>query len=162
MKKLLSLGIVLAASMVVSPNLTRAEDPKPPGEGEKHGGPHGGPHGGGPAERLKMMTEKLGLTQDQQDKIRAIFEKNAPAIKELMAKGRENLTEADKEKLHEIMKSEKEQIGEILTPEQKAKMKEHMEKRPGGPGGAGEGDKPGHGPHHGKSGDAGRPADAPK
>ena len=86
-----------------------------------------------PEERLKMMTEKLGLTQDQQDKIKAIQEKNGPQLKEFMAKGRENLSEADKEKAREIMKGQFEEIGAVLTPEQKEKMKEL--RGPGGPGG---------------------------
>jgi len=46
-----------------------------------------------------MLTEKLGLTQDQQDKVKAIQEKNAPQFKDLLAKGRENLSEDDKTKL---------------------------------------------------------------
>ena len=85
-----------------------------------------------PAERLKMMTEKLGLTQDQQDKIKAIQEKNAPQFKELMAKGRENLSDADKTKFRELVKNQMEEIGAILTPEQKEKMKELRASGPGG------------------------------
>jgi len=85
-----------------------------------------------PAERLKIMTEKLGLSQDQQDKVKAIQEKHAPEFKELMAKGRENATDADKAKLRELVKTQMEEIGAVLTPEQKEKMKEL---RPGGPEG---------------------------
>ncbi len=109
-----------------------------------------------PAARLKMMTEKLNLTQDQQDKIKAIYEKNAPQFKELMGKGRENLTEADRTKMRELGKSQMEEIAAILTPEQKEKMKDLRpaggdrkpgEGRPGGdrkPGDAKPGDaKPG-------------------
>ncbi len=111
-----------------------AEKPaaKPDGERRAPGGP--GAQGGrmNPEERLKMMTEKLGLTQEQQDKIKAIMEKNAPQFRELMAKGRENLTDADKEKMKELMKSQMEEIAAVLTPEQREKMKEL---RPGGPGG---------------------------
>ncbi len=125
------------------PSFVRAEDvpPKPPGgteapkpEGDKPEAKREGRPGGrmNPEERLKMMTEKLGLTQDQQDKIKAIQEKNAPEFKELMAKGRENLSEADKTKMRELMKSQMEEIGAVLTPEQKEKMKEM---RPAGAGG---------------------------
>ncbi len=103
---------------------------KPEGKGERR--PGGGEGRMDPAERLKMMTEKLGLSKDQQDKIKVIMEKNAPQFKELMGKGRENLTDADKEKFKELIKSQMEEIGAILTPEQKEKMKEL---RPGGAGG---------------------------
>ena len=77
-----------------------------------------------PEARLKYMTEKLGLNADQQAKIKAIFEKNAPKFKELMAKGRDNLTEADKTAMRDLMKAQNEEINAVLTPEQQTKMKE--------------------------------------
>ena len=145
MKKQLTILSLAVATLCYAPATIRALDavpPTPPGgttapppKGDKPGRK---PEGGGergrmdPAERLKMMTEKLGLTSEQQEKVKAIMEKNGPQFKELMAKGRENLTDADKEKFKELMKSQMEEIGAILTPEQKEKMKEM---RPGGPGG---------------------------
>lgn len=151
MIKKLTLSLALAG-LCALPTLVVAEDavppkppggteaPKPPGDkpaGDKPERKPGGPGGGGagrmdPEARLKMMTEKLGLTQDQQDKIKAIQEKNAPQFKDLMAKGRDNLSEDDKNKFRELMKTQMEEIAAILTPEQKEKFKEM---RPGGPGG---------------------------
>jgi len=151
MKKHLAILSLAVAGLCAVPSSLRAEDavpPKPPGgdkapppSGEKPGpkpdGERRAPGGPGgrmnPEERMKMMTEKLGLTQEQQDKIKAIYEKNGPQLRELMAKGRENLSEADKEKARGIMKSQFEEIGAVLTPEQKEKMKEL--RGPGGPGG---------------------------
>ncbi len=158
MKKHLAILSLAVAGLCAVPSALLAEDavpPKPPGgdkappAAEKPAGkPEGERRGPGgrmsPEERLKMMTEKLGLTQDQQDKIKAIQEKNAPQFKELMAKGRENLSDADKEKAKELMKSQFEEIGAVLTPEQKEKMKEMR-----GPGGD---RKPGEG--RAKPGDA--------
>jgi Spy/CpxP family protein refolding chaperone len=130
------LPLLLTLSMAVAlPAVVRAEEPKPGGPGGEKRGPGGR---GNPEERLKMMTEKLGLSKDQQDKIKAIQEKNAPKMKELMAKGRENLTEEDKQ----VFKAQMEEIGAVLTPEQKEKMKEM--RGPGGPGGERRG-KPGEG-----------------
>jgi Spy/CpxP family protein refolding chaperone len=177
MIKKLTLSLALAG-LCALPTLVVAEDavpPKPPGgteapkrggdkpagdkpagdkpEGRRPGGP-GGPGGRGPEERLKMMTEKLGLTQDQQDKIKAIQEKHAPEFKELMGKGRDNLTEADRTKMRELMKTQMEEIAAVLTPEQKEKFKEMRPEggRPGGPGGD---RKPGERkPGEGKPGDA--------
>ena len=85
------------------------------------------------------MTEELGLTQDQQDKIKAVFEKYGSQMKELMSKGRGNLTDEDKTKFRELLKSQTEEIAAVLTPEQKEKFKEALEKRraAGGAGGAG-------------------------
>ncbi len=74
--------------------------------------------------RLKSMTENLGLSADQQAKIKAIFEKNAPKFKELKDKGRDNLTDADKKAMSDLRKAQTEEINAVLTPEQQAKMKE--------------------------------------
>jgi Spy/CpxP family protein refolding chaperone len=82
-----------------------------------------------PEERLKKMTEVLGLTQDQQDKIKGIFEKYTPQMKELFSKGFANLTDEDKTKARELLKTQSEEIAAVLTPEQKEKYKAAMEKR---------------------------------
>ncbi|MEO6740625.1 MAG: hypothetical protein ABIP20_10250 [Chthoniobacteraceae bacterium] len=138
--KHIALTLSIAATALLSlPTLSLAADEKP--EGKRPGGPGGARVS--PEERLKKMTELLGLSQEQQDKIKAIMEKNAPAMKELMAKGRENLTEEDKTKMKELFKAQMEATSEVLTPEQKEKWKAEMEKR-GGPGGRRPGgDKPG-------------------
>ncbi len=125
-------SIALAATaLLFTTQLTQAED-KPEG-GRPPGGPGGGRFGS-PEDRLKMMTEKLGLNQEQQDKIKAIMGKNADAMKALREKGRENLTEEDKTKMREMMKTQMEEINAVLTEEQKTKMKEAFQRR-GGPGG---------------------------
>ncbi len=136
MKKLLPILILTATGLLALP-AAQAEDPKPGKPGGEKRGP-GGPGGAGrgnPEERLKMMTEKLSLTQEQQGKVKAIMEKSAPQMKELMAKGRDNLSEEDKTKMREMMKTQFEEIGAVLTPEQKEKWKEA--RGPGGPGGPG-------------------------
>ncbi len=150
---------VAAAALLVIPTL-RAEDKppgdKPPGDkppGERPGRGPGGPGGAGgrfsPEERLKRMTEELSLTPDQVTKIKAIFDKNAEAMKALRDKGRDNLTEEDKTKMRESFKAQQEEIANVLTPEQKKKQEETRQRGggpggrrgPGGPGGPG-GDKP--------------------
>ena len=90
------------------------------------------------------MTETLGLSAEQQEKLKAVFAKGADQMKALREKGRDNLTEEDKTKMKELFKSQMEEISAILTPEQKEKQKAEMEKRkgPGGPRGGG---KPGEG-----------------
>lgn len=128
--------LILAASVAfLTPTLTRAEDNKPKPAGERRG--PGGPGGRmNPEERLKMMTEKLSLTSEQQEKVKAIMEKNGPKMREIMAKGRGNVSEEDKTKMREMMKEQFEEIGAVLTPEQKEKWKAERESRgPGGPGG---------------------------
>ena len=112
---------VAAAALLTLPTLSLAADEKPQG---KRGAGHFGPE-----ERLKHMTETLGLSQDQQDKLKAIFAKGADEMKALREKGRDNLTEEDKTKMREFMKSQMEDIAAVLTPEQKDKWKATMEKR---------------------------------
>ena len=88
------------------------------------------------------------------DKIKAIFAKTADELKALRDKGRENLTEEDKTKFRDAMKAQFEEIGNVLTPEQKEKMKKAREEhggRRGGPGG-----KPG----EGKPAEGAKPAPA--
>jgi Spy/CpxP family protein refolding chaperone len=141
----LTLGVA-AAALLTLPSLSLADD-KPAGErGKRPGGPGGPGARVSPEERLKHMTETLGLSQEQQDKVKAIQEKNGPAMKEIFAKGRENLTEEDKTKMRELMKTQMEEIGAVLTPEQKEKWQAEMAKRrQGGPEGGPRrgGDRPG-------------------
>jgi Spy/CpxP family protein refolding chaperone len=119
---------IAALALLSTTQLINAQDDKKP-----EGRPDGQRRGGSPEERLKMMTEKLGLTQEQQDKIKAIFAKNADAMKAMREKGRENLTEEDKTKMREAMKSQMEEVAAVLTEEQKTKWKESFQRR--GPGG---------------------------
>jgi Spy/CpxP family protein refolding chaperone len=154
MKKLTILSLAVAG-LCALPALVTAEDavpPKPPGgteapkpAGDKPAG-QGERRPGVPGERLKMMTEKLNLTQEQQDKIKAIQEKSGPELRALLAKGRDNLSEDERTKVRELMKTQFEEMAAVLTPEQKEKMKEL---RGSGPRGE---RKPGEG--RGKPGDA--------
>jgi len=77
-----------------------------------------------PEARLKIMAEKLGLDADQQAKIKAIYEKSAPKMKEIMAKGFANLTDADKTAMRDLVKAQMDEVAAVLTPEQQAKLKD--------------------------------------
>jgi Spy/CpxP family protein refolding chaperone len=144
--------LVFSLTAAVIPFSLLADDavpPKPPGGSSAPaaapstatpapGGRQGGPARLSPEERLKKMAEALNLTQEQQDKIKAIMEKTTAKVQEIAAKGRDNLTEEDKTKFRELLKSQSDEIGAILTPEQKEKYKELVERRRNG-GGAGGG-----------------------
>jgi Spy/CpxP family protein refolding chaperone len=124
---------VALAALIAIPTTGFAQDKpagdKPAGEAQARGRRGSGRLS--PEARLKQMTETLGLTQEQQDKIKAIYDKNAPTFKELMAKGYQNLTEEDRTKLRELMKKQREEVDEVLTPEQREKAKAATEKRRG-------------------------------
>jgi periplasmic protein CpxP/Spy len=78
-------------------------------------------------ERLARMSERLNLTQEQKEKIRPILQHQVDQWKALRADT--SLSEEDRRaKAREIGKSTHEQIEQILTPEQKEKMKEMMQK----------------------------------
>lgn len=86
------------------------------------------PRAGGAAERLKVMSEKLGLTEDQKGKIKEVFAKNAEKTKAIRTDTA--LAKEDKRaKLIEIRKGELEEVRGILTPEQQDKWKEMRAKR---------------------------------
>jgi protein CpxP len=141
MKTTIKTIAIAALALCSTTQLTNAQDEKkpegrPPGGGERRGG-------GSPEERLKMMTEKLGLTQEQQDKIKAIYAKDADAMKAMREKVRENLSEEEKTKMREMFKTQMEAVQAVLTDEQKTKMKDAFQRRgPGGPGGPGGDRKP--------------------
>lgn len=124
------LVFVTTIPMILTGGSVQAEDSKPP---EPPGAPARAerkrPEGMDPAARLKMLAEKLSLTDEQQSKVKEIFQSNAPAMREIMSKGRENLTADDKTKLRELMKSQQESVRGILTAEQQAKFKEIVAQR---------------------------------
>ena len=123
MTKLLTLCTILATTALVTiPNtILAADETAEAPKGERARGERARQD---PEARLKMMTEKLALNEEQQGKIKAIFEKNAAQIKELRAKGRQNLTDEDRTKLREITKAQNQEVAAVLTPEQKEKYKE--------------------------------------
>jgi Spy/CpxP family protein refolding chaperone len=139
MKSMIKLTLA-ALTLVVAIPFTRAQDkstplpPPPPGEqGEgKHEGMRKGPRG----DRLKMLAEKLSLTEDQKTKIKPIVEDEMQAMKTL----RDDTTldkDAKSAKMQEIRKAHRDQIVAILTPDQQKKFEEIKDDR--GPGGRGPG-----------------------
>ena len=112
MNKLLFTIPVAITALIATSVSVFAEDEKPKAEGPARGA----------GERLKTLTEKLGLTEEQQGKIKEIFAKNVPKAKAL----REDtaLSQEDKRaKMMELRKAEAEEIRAVLTPEQQEKMK---------------------------------------
>lgn len=126
---------LIAVALALAFPSVRADDntcpPPPPPSGE-----HGPEHKGGQHPRLKFLAEKLGLTEDQKTKIKAILEdemKAGRAIHEDKALDKK----AKWAKMEENRKTHREQIRAVLTPEQQKKfdeLKEEHGHQPGGPG----------------------------
>lgn len=142
-------SMLLAAGLTAALPVVRAQEEggeKPKKErAERPERPAGG---GGPAQRLEMMRERLGLTDAQVEQLKPIF---AAEREETMAKRKELGKDADRAAVREAMQAIREkyrpQIEAILTPEQREKVAAVRERGPGGPGGqggyGGEGKKPG-------------------
>jgi len=134
---------IAATALLTLPTLSLAADEKKP----ERKRPAGAGSPGGrftPEERIKRMTETLGLSQEQQDKLKTIFGKGSDDMKALREKGRDNLTEEDKAKMKEYFTKQMEEVNAVLTPEQREKWKTEMEKRRSEGGGRRPGgDKPG-------------------
>jgi periplasmic protein CpxP/Spy len=76
-----------------------------------------------PESRLKMLTEKLNLTEDQQTKLKPILEDESTQMKAL----HEDTSLAPKDKrakMKELRESSTEKINAVLTPDQQAKWKQ--------------------------------------
>ncbi len=76
-----------------------------------------------PESRLKMLTEKLNLTVDQQAKLKPILEDQSTQMKALHDDT--SLAPADKQaKMKELHESSTEKINVVLTPDQQVKWKQ--------------------------------------
>jgi len=76
-----------------------------------------------PENRLKMLTEKLNLTEDQQAKLKPILEDQSKQMKAIHDDA--SLAPADKQaKMKEVHESSTEKINGVLTPDQQAKWKQ--------------------------------------
>jgi Spy/CpxP family protein refolding chaperone len=116
--------LVFAAGLMIVGQTSHALQAAP--AAQEHGA-MGGPAMGTPESRLKMLTEKLNLTEDQQAKVKLILEDESKQKKAL--RDDTSVAPADQQaKLKELHESSTEKINAVLTPDQQAKWKEMMEK----------------------------------
>jgi len=120
---------VLALAAATAAPLASAQDASTrPEHREQRMGP--GPRG----DRLKMLSEHLGLTADQKAKLQPILKAERDAL-EALRDDRSLTREARRDKMREIMESHAAQVRAVLTPEQQAKLDALREKAPrGAPG----------------------------
>ena len=124
MKQLALTLSLAAAALFAVPSVTLAQD-KPAGSQPQRQA------GARPLDletQLKVLTEKLGLDADQQAKLRAIFEKNGPKLKELMAKSPATITDADRKAMLDLANAQAAEVRAVLTLAQLEKMKEGRSK----------------------------------
>lgn len=80
--------------------------------------------------RMEKMKIRLGLTDEQAEKMKKNHEEMAQKIKELHEDNKMDM-EKKKEKMKELMKEQKEKMKSILTEEQMKKMQEGRRHGPG-------------------------------
>ena len=86
------------------------------------------------AGRMQEMRQRLGLSDAQVDQLNALFEVDGPKMKGV----REDASLSDtqkREQLKSLSDARREKIAAILTPEQRAKAAEEIQRRGGGPDG---------------------------
>jgi Spy/CpxP family protein refolding chaperone len=122
-KHILSLTIALAGACTLSLSAV-AQDAKPAAGGAP-GGHHGMPN---PEERVNRMKTELGLTDEQSAKLLTIYQKAGESLKALHE---DTATPQDQKrpKMEELMKSTRDEVLAVLTPEQKEKFEAEMAKR---------------------------------
>jgi Spy/CpxP family protein refolding chaperone len=76
-----------------------------------------------PESRLKMLTEKLNLAEDQQAKVKRILEEESTQMKALHD-DTSLATEDKRAKMKELHESSTEKINAVLTPDQQGKWKQ--------------------------------------
>ena len=140
---LLTLGSITGLSQLHAEDLP----PPPPAKGERGpGGPGGGPRMS-PEERLKALSEALGLTEEQKPKVAELMKAQAKEVRDL--RQNDDLSREEKfAKMKEIRESYKPKYRAILTPEQITKLEKWEAEHPafGGP----KGDRPGRGERKGR------------
>ena len=117
------LSAALAVASLGLGRLALADDnPGPPPPPHEHGG-RGGQGRWTADQQLKMMTERLGLTADQQGQLLPILQQRDEKMK--TASTDTNLPEDQRRaESRKIMTDTRALIGTILTPEQKAKWEQ--------------------------------------
>src|SRR3954469_650885 len=110
------------------------QDAPPTQGGNEEGGHKGhGSHGGregpmDPSQRVKMLSEKLNLTNDQQSKVKDIFTSQQKQMQSLMQD--QSMSREDKRSKFERMRSDTDsQIRAVLTGDQQQKFDAMLKER---------------------------------
>jgi Spy/CpxP family protein refolding chaperone len=129
--------LALAGSLVMGMNAAPlfAQDSAPPppmqqGMGGMHHGMHGRMHHRmmTPDQQLAHMTKMLDLTADQQAKLKPILEARDQKMREIWKEHAQQMKQM-REQMMTANKDSKAQVDAVLTPEQKQKMDEMMQRR---------------------------------
>jgi len=122
MKRYLFPIVVLAVSTLA----LQAENPAPSSDSPKPEKSHGNP-----AEmaqkRIEMMSQSLGLTSEQSEKLKEVMKAQAPE-REKIKEDTSLSPEQKREKMKALREQSDKEISNLLTPEQQTKWTEQKEK----------------------------------
>ena len=127
--------LLLAASGAASGSFANTTDDTaaPPQRGPGHPGPRLDPE-----RRLARLTAELGLTAEQQARIRRIFASETETMKQFEATSPNR--QERRAKFRELRRDHRQKIAAVLTPAQRAKFAavrpEAARRQPGDPAGA--------------------------
>ena len=117
----LFLLVFVAGMMLLAPTSNAVQSGSAAQEHSAMGGSTMGPMT--PEDRLKMLTEKLNLTEDQQAKLKPIIEDQSKQMKAIH--NDTSLAPADRQaKMKDVHESSIEKMNAILTPDQQVKWKQ--------------------------------------
>ena len=117
----LFLLVFVAGMMLLAPTSNAVQSGSAAQEHNAMGGSTMGPMT--PEDRLKMLTEKLNLTEDQQAKLKPIIEDQSKQMKAIH--NDTSLAPADRQaKMKDVHESSIEKMNAILTPDQQVKWKQ--------------------------------------
>ena len=115
----LSTAMILELSAVARPQA--AQQPPP-----SQAGPHMPPGRESVEQRVERLSKELDLTQEQRENIRPVIEEQMKQMRALREDS--SLTqEQRREKAMAAMKETHEKVEAILNPEQREKLKQHMQ-----------------------------------
>ena len=89
-----------------------------------------------PLAKMEAMRERLALSDQQWEKLQPLLKQEGEKVREILADASLS-PEQKRAKAKELTAGGREQIKELLTPEQRQKLAAEMKSRPGAPGGDG-------------------------
>ena len=90
----------------------------------------------GPLARMEAMRERLALSDQQWEKLQPLLKQEGEKVREILADATLS-TEQKRAKAKEVTAAGREQIKELLTPEQRQKLAEEMKSQQAASGGDG-------------------------
>jgi Spy/CpxP family protein refolding chaperone len=110
--------IIWVAAICLFANLAMAQTTRPAGErGQRLG------------QRIQALMSQLDLTDDQKQKVNDIIQQGKEDFQKAMPELRDATPEQRRAKVQEIFEGMRDEIGDILTPEQKQKLQQLMKQR---------------------------------